>query len=1111
MNKVLCLLVALIFAGAVHAQEEITNGLVTVKAATGKKGISGFDVYVQGKLLCPVRFGSQESIIAKTVKKDGNILFFGDLSATVGGFTLGKESFVKVEVKPNHPYPEISFNLKMDKFDRGGWESNFGNVPFHFLTLQQENAEIVHHRGWIVATPILDPYPLKEGRQGIVCSKWSRDWMWAPPFGACPIPVVGLWTPKDKKYVAFDFTHSRLTEHSEKYIASSYCWQQGSDKNFVTLVYPFPKNYIDALRYPKGGEVIASHCELIYNLDMPYWKDPNTFYHEYIWSRYKDLLPSSPILNDLSYLPGDFQYRSFPIPGGVGLTYKVPAKDNWESMFFEEGTVIPIGDVYSLFSMDYLYYANAKGQIENVKKQLEYLIGKAKKFTVNGEECVYWEKPLEGKGKAGFAGDMTTLRNIHGWTIAQTMLDIYKHEKAEQYLPYIEGALNWTKYNVCTRNDISDVPEAMFLIGAPGISFCLDYYFTFRDDSARKERAHFALELARALVYRYLAIFPSDTDEDDIIDGTFLIEPNSGQPWTGAACANECGLLPITMLEVYAATGDPILRHYILGMIERWSLLYQEVMAPSIKKYTGKFTECYGLFDECAIGGKGKRAAYGGLYGFPLVTFPVGQSKARVYCGEKAAIVFNKEGMHTDVSEYRCSRGLTDGMSFKIDSKIQEPFDIVVSFPFFDLRDKEVFIKRAGNIKKLEKETDYRTQTRAFWCIYIVGVQNGDVVAIGKLNENLPVLNCSAIKPWNLKPRNFESEGFKIIDISKYCNEIVNFNWDDSLSYAPYLAGEHYARKVPYFLVPPILNQGKPCVSRGELALNLSVPYIFFFVSEVKNDSNLVVNYEDGERESISFTDRYLAWQGWPPIFKCRIDILPYQCKNKKIKSISMDGLYLWAITASTSECAAKSASVIRKMADERKAEQEAIAREEKWKESLKTGYALCLKSNYAQANSYEYTYMYVTDEEQKIPEGSFLEYDIFIPKESAGINGGVDLTGGSVGNIRDKIGAPHPGQKIQDNQKGQWVHRKFDLGEVAGQSFQYAVIGVDGKEHKAGTYIVYYKNICITDGKGKVLIKLYDNGNKIPSGDTGIAANGGVKEMTNYSVEVVPAEKIKW
>jgi len=1116
-KRILVVAMVLLLPIGARGGEVITNGKVSVESVEGKKGIAGFNVFVEGKLLCPVRFSSQEGIVAKSVKKDGNILSFTDFSGQ--GVVFRKGSYIKVEVKTGHPYPEISFRLEIERFDENGWGMTFGNSPFHFLILKQENAEAVHHRGWLVATPILDPYPLKVGRQGIVASKWSRDWMWAPPFGACPLPVAGLWTPKEKKYVAFDFTSARLTDHSEKYVASSYCWQSGGDKNFITLVYPYAKNYIMAVRYPKGGDVISSHCELIYNTGLPYWKDPNTFYFEYIWSRYRDLLPASPVLNDLSYIPGEFQIRTFPMPGGVGLTYRVPAKDGWESNFMEEGTVVPVGDVWTFPSVDFAYLLAGGNpsdkQIKGIKSQLDYMEGKVKKFVVEGDNCAYWEKPVEGPPKLRYAGDVTTLREVHGWTTAQVFLDVYRNEKntmpeeqKKRYLEIVDGVLNWTKYNICTRNDISDVPEAMFTIGEPGVSFCLDYYYTFRDDPERKKNAELAYDMARNLMYRYLTIFIADTDEEDNIEGTFLIEPNSGQFWTGAACANECCSIPTEMIDLYVATGDPLLKYFIRGMLERWSLLYQDILYPSIKKSKGKFAECYGLFDECAIGGRGKRATYGGFGSYNLVAFPPGNARARIVCGEKAAIVFNKEGMHTDISDYRSSKN-GENFSFRVNSSLKEPFEIAVSYqwPYPNLMEKDIFIKRKGELRKLSTEGDtaeVKRTRRAFWCVQISGVQDGDVVAIGKLDESLPVLKCESIKSWSLKPRDFEGEGFKIVDIARFCNEAPSFNWDENSSYAPYLAGEHYCFRVPYFLIPPVLNNGKTCVSSGEVALNLSAPYIFFFVSELKDSSRLTVNYEDGTSEPVSFKGKYLAWQGWPPLFKCKIDILPYQCKSKVIKSVSVENMWVWAITASTPAGASQAEWAVQKISGILKAEFEEKERERKREESLKSGYALCLKSDYANANSYEFTYMYVTDEEQEIPENSFLEYDILIPKESAGLNGACELTGGTVGNIRDKIGGAHPGQAINENQKGKWVHRKVDLSEVAGQTFQYTTIAVDGTSHKAGTYIAYYKNIFITDGKDRILIKLYNNEDRIPCGEAGIAPNGGVKEMSNFSVEAV-------
>jgi hypothetical protein len=604
------------------------------------------------------------------------------------------------------------------------------------------------------------------GRQGIVASKWSRDWTWAPPFGACPIPVAGLWAPRSRRYAAFDFTEARLKDHSEKFLASAYCWKQGQDRNFITLVYPFAQNYV-GLRHPKGGERIASHFRITYDVDLPCWEDPNQRYHERLWREYHDLLPAAPARNDLSFLPGYARLNDFRPPAPPAFTYTVPKKDEWESNFFEEGTVIPTCP--EIWPLDFYYWKKDEAGIAAVKRQLPYLLRMAKRFQTNGEECCYWPKPLEGKSRPAL-GDVTTLRNVHGWAIADALLCIYAHEKDASLLPLIEGALNWTKYNICTRNDISDVPDAMFTIGWRGVDFCLRYYYAFRDDPQRAERAQLACRLALALAYRYTTMWIPDTAEDDNLEGTFLIEPNSGQPWTGAACANECCLYMNAFAKLHAATGDPIILAYLRGLLERWPLLYQDVDADDVWDYSAPFAECFGIFDECQIGGRGRRSTYGGnVEPFDLVQ-PVGDARVRVVAGERGAAAFNKCGLHTDIAEFRSSRNLAKGLSFKVVSSLEDGFDLILTTPQFTLAGKRVLLKRGDAVRELAADKECVVPEHSPWDVLIHGVRNGDTIALDALDMGLPALDCRPVKSWSLEPRDFSAEGFVVLPLARSCN-----------------------------------------------------------------------------------------------------------------------------------------------------------------------------------------------------------------------------------------------------------------------------------------------------------------------------------------------------
>jgi len=181
-------------------------------------------------------------------------------------------------------------------------------------------------------------------------------------------------------------------------------------------------------------------------------------------------------------------------------------------------------------------------------------------------------------------------------------------------------------------------------------------------------------------------------------------------------------------------------------------------------------------------------------------------------------------------------------------------------------------------------------------------------------------------------------------------------------------------------------------------------------------------------------------------------------------------------------------------------------------------GTAICLTADYAAADDYEYCYLHFIggEDEIEIPQKAFLEYDVFIPRTSAGFTGGVDLVGGSLGTLRDNGrdagckdqdgNSPHPAGS-QEKAKGTWWHRKIDLSPIGGETFLFGVIAVDGSSHTDGVYKAYYKNIQITDGKGKVLKDLFTNREKLPIDEV---SEHAVKDMVDYSLTVVPLSAVK-
>ena len=388
-----------------------------------------------------------------------------------------------VRTAPND-FPEISFSLHIDDFDPAQWEKAVGRVPFHFLTMAMPSAEVVHQRGWLNATPKADPFPfLGDVHAGTpeICSNWSRNWSYVVPIGAYPIPVAGLWSPSEKLYVGYDFMASRLGEQTERYLATAYCSQQGGEGQFIALAYPYAGRGFQTLTYPKKGDVIQGRFRLVYSVNMPATEDPNAFLQQDYFRRYAAQLPTAPAMNDMGWMPGGTRLPQ-PARRFAGRADRSPAGGN---AYEEPGTVEIDGwTAHRESAVNAAFRRGDRGLIERLHREVAYLKTKAQRVTVEGDDCLFWPKPLEGKWRESFGGEaVKTLHNANGWAAGIALVDLYRYEKAAEYLPLIDGIYNWTKHFVWTRNEFADVPSSPFAIGGTlSAAFLLDYYYTFCDD-----------------------------------------------------------------------------------------------------------------------------------------------------------------------------------------------------------------------------------------------------------------------------------------------------------------------------------------------------------------------------------------------------------------------------------------------------------------------------------------------------------------------------------------------------------------------------------------------------------------------------------------------------
>jgi len=894
----ICLLTATL---PLSAAEKIENSFLQIRTVEEGGQTLGFDLLKDGKLIAPVRFSSNKLLRAAAtdciIELDKQTLRFHRFKPKGGcGLKLSPDDFVSVTLFKDDPYPLVRFRFSIHEFHQDKWERAAGRFPFHFLSFYMPRARVFHQRGWIMPTPPEDPFPLLldvHVNTPQVCSYWSRNWSYAPPIGAYPIPVIGLWSPDEGLYVGYEFLNARLTDHSERYIATAYCYKEGKDSQFATLVFPFAIGYQE-LTYPATRTRAASHFRIVYSTNLRDTDDANAFLQEYFFRRYRRYFPRVPRMNDMSFVPGAVRLKDFPdLPRGR-LVIRQKAQGR-----FTDPNCIQIGAWrwHTGSPVRGAIARNDKRQLQMLKEDVEYLLSVAEKTTVRGEQCLFWSKPIVGKWQDKWGGEpVKTLHNTNGWAAGIVLVDLYREEKDPRYLEAIDGIYNWTKHFLWTRNEFADVPSSPFAIGCTlSCAFLLDYYYTFKNDPARRECAEAALPLARNILYRYLPIWVCDNDPMDNLDSSFLMEPNSGRNWTGSACANEVHWVIDTMTEVYVNTGDPILNYYLRGILQRWYQLYRDEIYDSLADYPRAFSEHLPFFDGTVFP-RGQRVTFGSADSLRF-NQPIGDSLLRVTCGCKAAFACNKKGIHTFIKDYRYA---PDGnFSLAVESKLKEPFDASITFPFYDISAKPVFIIRGGKRRKLTQPTEYYSPKNDPESLYVRNLRSGDVVIIGDVPQDSPVLNIGndfgylplekmqpLAKPFNLVRINYDIK--------------LSYDWDDADSWAGLIAGKRVAFGVPYYIAPPELYPNG-VATRKPVKVESTCNCVFAFFSYDGNDSRVQFRFNDGHVETRMALDAAVAWYSWPPLFTKRLLIAGVRSgETVRLVEVIPHNTKLFAVTTGT-------------------------------------------------------------------------------------------------------------------------------------------------------------------------------------------------------------------
>ncbi len=868
-------------------------------------GNQGFDVYANGVLMAPIRLAAGGAIVADRVESSAtNIHLSGLRTVDPLAVTFAADDYVSITLPAaddTNGDPVVQFHLTVQQFDTNRWLAMFpdGPAPFHFLVCSMPTAAVWHQRGWLNATPYADPFPLLQdvhvGSPEISCL-WNRNWSYLCPLGAHPIPMIGLWDPPAQLYAGYDFQGARATDQSARYLATAYCWQQGTLTNFITLAYPYGGTRYGQQVYPQGGEVLASWFHLILDPNLPATEDPNERFQERLFARYADDLPPVPAMNDVGWIPGQRHLSDFAGPIGVNLY-----GTGGETTFYPAGTVLLNGWRGHLeMPID---TAARKGDLVTInvaRSRIESLLtNDAVTFTVEGDACLFWQKPLSGAWWPDWGGsDVTTLHNTEGWYAARVLVELYRYDRAHgqatpEYLTALDGLFNWARHFVWTRNEFADVPSSPFAIGGTlSTAFLLDYYFTFKNDVQRATNATLALHLANNVIWRYLEVWAMDSDRaDGALDSAFLLEPNSGRDWAGLACANEVAWTLDSLVQVYVHSGDPRLRYYLRGILQRWPALYRDHYADSIADYgSSDVTEGLGLFDGSGPG-RGNRYAYGFAETMPLID-PVGNSTMRVVAGDQACIAFDRFNQSTDVTDYRTAG---DGAcSFRIVSELPGPFDVSFSYPFVNVSGLPVTRVRNGTTNLLLIGQVTRP-AQAPSSLYLPQLQNGDVITIGTVPAGTSTNEFDGSRVYNETNVPPITNGL-FITVPLNGAYSLPQDWHDLHSFAGIIPGLRWNYRVPY-------QQGLRAVTNPQpvAAPEATVVLVAYSppASQTLTEAPALI-LDDDSRLALS-GHPVLGWRAWPIIFD-RMVLLDYVevPGGRSLKAVDPQGTLVMGLTAFT-------------------------------------------------------------------------------------------------------------------------------------------------------------------------------------------------------------------
>ncbi|MBI2300113.1 MAG: hypothetical protein HYU66_14415 [Armatimonadetes bacterium] len=808
------LLAALLLVSTGFAAEEITNSASLVRAVRGGAGWVGFDLFAwQADRLVPVAevrwISGARWTAARCEAAGGELRFSGFATPGTATPALGAGSRVTVRLGRDDPFPQVRFTLDLSAFDESVWRRAWTDLcPVYFLrcSLPAEcGAEQMFYQGGeLYPGPDIDPFPIT---QAPMRGHWADRWSYSVAVGAHPVPAFGLWAPGARRFVAYEFEDARTTDRSDRDLASTYCAGVAEHPGqFAALSYPHGAHWL-TLRLPAAPVTLDSRFRMLYSLDMPSDSDPNRFVIRELVKTYLDRLPPAPRMNDMSWLKQGPEASQVRFLADLGLAKSYPREhvapmlystwDHCEKVFFSPGSTQLAGHQTGK-GCRYAWGVGDQAGLADQKKQLDYLVAKAKTERFGDDVCYVWEHPLEGSFNANFGGQPATgTRHMFNWAIASAMLWWYKEGHAAEYLPYVDGMVRWTRHYLYDRAGMADLPWAVFSMGAGnGGEFLLDYAYTFRDDPERKALAAEALRLADVVVYRNLYPYLADPDGDDTLDPSFLLQAVNSNYWFGQVTWGEMGRVPEMAIQMYLETGDPFYRYLVRGCLEQF---YVGTISSD-----GRYTENLSIYGE--TGKKGSTSGGWGGNNFRWLAEPLGGALVQVDCGPRAAMAFCRGTQAVDITDYAFAPEASYGFRLTVDPALPGApagaFDVQVTSPRRSLAGAAVKVN--GQALPADRYMIGSDGTNAL----IRGVRAGDRVSIGTAEPRplpfpAPLRTRQAWDP-------IADPGFAQVDLRKQATAAVDNLW--SGPWGGLVPGPKAAAHVPFALVDPQANGGRGAV-----------------------------------------------------------------------------------------------------------------------------------------------------------------------------------------------------------------------------------------------------------------------------------------------------------